>query len=198
MWSGVAGSRGKKVFRARLIAGWNRSRRRYRCLVTNLPRNRYPPRRSTKPVGFAGESNPDYTRGSTCDLGSMEIRARASRKPVIPRHSRENGEKAGIHLGQKSLDSRFRGNDGLKKTIHLIFVRNQESICSSRIGGAPARPSSSARSGIELPKLLRSLIERQDGRTGPGLRRAAMSCSTLARTSSGASARTARTWNLSW
>ena len=36
----------------------------------------------------------------------METRAQASRNPVIP-------AKAGIHFNQKSLDSRFRGNDGL-------------------------------------------------------------------------------------
>ena len=28
-------------------------------------------------------------------------------------------------IDQNSLDSRFRGNDGLNKTIHLSFVRNQ-------------------------------------------------------------------------
>ena len=37
-------------------------------------------------------------------------RAQALRKPVIP-------AKAGIHFNPKALDSRFRGNDGLKETI---------------------------------------------------------------------------------
>ena len=41
----------------------------------------------------------------------MEVRDQPSRKSVIP-------AKAGIHFNQKSLDSRFRGNDGLKKAIH--------------------------------------------------------------------------------
>ena len=31
------------MFRARLIASWNRSKRQYRYLVTNLPRSRYTP-----------------------------------------------------------------------------------------------------------------------------------------------------------
>ena len=42
--------------------------------------------------------------------GSMETRAQALRKPVIP-------AKAGIHFNKRPLDSRFRGNDGLKEAI---------------------------------------------------------------------------------
>ena len=30
--------------------------------------------------------------------------------------------------GAKPLDSRFRGNDGLKKTVHLSFVHNQDHV----------------------------------------------------------------------
>ena len=37
----VVWGKGEQAFAARLIASWNRSRRRYRFLVTNLPRNRY-------------------------------------------------------------------------------------------------------------------------------------------------------------
>ncbi len=55
----------------------------------------------------------------------METRAQVLRKSVIPCHPRESGEKAGIHFNPKALDSRFRGNDGLKETIYLSFVRNQ-------------------------------------------------------------------------
>ena len=41
----------------------------------------------------------------------------ALREPVIPCHPHESGEKAGIHFNQESLDSRFRGNDGLSLPI---------------------------------------------------------------------------------
>ena len=60
----------------------------------------------------------------------METRAQALRKSVIP-------AKAGIHFNPKALDSRFRGNDGLKETIYLSFVRHQD----GRTGGRenPAR-----------------------------------------------------------
>ena len=37
----VVWGKGEQAFAARLIASWNRSRRQYRFLVTNLPRNRY-------------------------------------------------------------------------------------------------------------------------------------------------------------
>ena len=68
---------------------------------------------------------PDYARNSACEPRSAEARAQAPRKPVIP-------AKAGIQ-GLIEMDSRFlpafagmTGNDGLKETIHLSFVRNQE------------------------------------------------------------------------
>ena len=70
---------------------------------------------------------PDYAQSSACTLGPMETRAQAPRKFVIP-------AKAGIHFNQRFLDSRFRGNDGLKETIYLIFVRNQVFISG---GSAP-------------------------------------------------------------
>ena len=37
----VVWGKGEQAFAARLIASWNRSRRQYRFVVTNLPRNRY-------------------------------------------------------------------------------------------------------------------------------------------------------------
>ena len=37
----VVWGKGDKAFSARLIASWNRSKRQYRFLVTNLPRSRY-------------------------------------------------------------------------------------------------------------------------------------------------------------
>ena len=43
-------------------------------------------------------------------LSPRSNQERASRKSVIP-------AKAGIHFNQKSLDSRFRGNDGLKTAV---------------------------------------------------------------------------------
>ena len=39
----VVWGREGKAFRARLIVSWNRSKRQYRYLVTNLPRSRYTP-----------------------------------------------------------------------------------------------------------------------------------------------------------
>ena len=57
-------------------------------------------------------SGPDYARSATRDLGPMETRAQAPGKPVIPRHPRESGEKAGIQGLLIEVDSRFRGNDG--------------------------------------------------------------------------------------
>ena len=50
------------------------------------------------------------------------------RKPIIP-------AKAGIHCNQESLDSRFRGNDGLNKTMHLKFVHDRNPF---RSGQTPA------------------------------------------------------------
>ena len=38
---------------------------------------------------------PDYAQSSACAPESMETRAQALRKPVIPHHPRESGEKAG-------------------------------------------------------------------------------------------------------
>ena len=97
-------------------------------------------------------SGSDYAPGSARDPGSMEARAQAPQKTVIPHQPRESGEqtgiqvswergrparsghshnpsaiiprhprdpsavipaKAGIHFNQRSLDSRFRGNDEL-------------------------------------------------------------------------------------
>ena len=55
----------------------------------------------------SGNDGPDYEQISACDFGSMETLAQSPGKPVIP-------AKAGIHFKQKFLDSRFRGNDGLK------------------------------------------------------------------------------------
>ena len=49
------------------------------------------------------------------DLISYKARVKGLSQPVIPRHPRESGEKAGIHSDRKSLDSRFRGNDGLSQ-----------------------------------------------------------------------------------
>ena len=76
------------------------------------------------------EEFPDYTQRSACALGSMETRAQAPRKPVIPCHSRDLSAvipaKAGIHSNQELLDSRFRGNDGMKESIYPSFVCNQE------------------------------------------------------------------------
>ena len=72
---------------------------------------------------------PDYAQSSACALGSMETRAQAPRKFVIP-------AKAGIQELSIEVDSRFRGNDGLKETIYLSFVRNQVSISG---GFAPVR-----------------------------------------------------------
>ena len=68
---------------------------------------------------------PDYARNSACEPRSAEARAQAPRKPAIP-------AKAGIQ-GLIEMDSRFlpaftrmTGNNGLKETFHLSFVRNQE------------------------------------------------------------------------
>ena len=58
----------------------------------------------------------------------METRGQASRKSVIP-------AEAGIHFNQKSLDSRFRGNDGLKEIMHPSSVRNQEILYRGCCGG---------------------------------------------------------------
>ena len=78
-----------------------------------------------------------------------------------------------------------------------LVSRPAEPECSRRGYGEtrpPGRrgtpPTSSARSGIEPPKLLRSLTEHQGGPVAPGFSRASMSRSTLVRTSSGASSRT--------
>lgn len=57
----------------------------------------------------------------------METRGTALGWTVISRHPCERGEKAGIRFDQESLDSRFSGNDGLKKSIHRSIVRNQDS-----------------------------------------------------------------------
>ena len=48
-----------------------------------------------------GIATPDYAQSSACAPGSMETRAQALRKPVIP-------AKAGIHFNPQSLDSRPR------------------------------------------------------------------------------------------
>ena len=99
----------------------------------------------------------DYARSAARDLGPMETRAQAPGKPVIPRHPHSSPvisshsppspvipAKAGIHFNQKSLDSRFRGNDGpgndgpgndgLKKTMPPSFVRHQGSGCITTAG----------------------------------------------------------------
>ena len=78
---------------------------------------------------------PDYAQSSACAPGSMETRTQALRKPVIP-------AKAGIQFNQRSLDSRFRGNDedgggmtgndGLKETTCLSSVRDQASLPNER------------------------------------------------------------------
>ena len=62
-----------------------------------------------------GNDNPHYAKSATCDLGSMEIRAQNPEKPVIP-------AKAGIHFDPKFLDSRFRGNDGLKNPASVTMA----------------------------------------------------------------------------
>ena len=49
------------------------------------------------------------------DLITYEARVKGLSQPVIPCHPRESGEKAGIHFNRKSVDSRFRGNDGLSR-----------------------------------------------------------------------------------
>ena len=64
--------------------------------------------------GAAVVKRPGYAQGSACAPGSMEARAQAPRKPVIPRHPRESGEKAGIQEPLVEMDSRLRGNDGLR------------------------------------------------------------------------------------
>ena len=56
------------------------------------------------------KGEPDYAQSSACAPGSMETRAQAQQKPVIP-------AKAGIQGPLIEVDSRFRGNDGLKETI---------------------------------------------------------------------------------
>ena len=47
------------------------------------------------------------------------IKTRPTRAPPRPRHS-----------NVRPMDSRFRGNDGLKETIHLSFIRNQVGRCA--------------------------------------------------------------------
>ena len=53
-------------------------------------------------------------KSSARDLRLMETRAQTPQNSVIP-------AKAGIHFNQEPLDSRLRGNDGLKD-----LVRNQD------------------------------------------------------------------------
>ena len=60
----------------------------------------------------------------------METGGQAPRKSVIP-------AQAGIQGLSTGMDSRLRGNDGLKKTIHLIFVRNQNDEDSRRAVSGP-------------------------------------------------------------
>ena len=81
---------------------------------------------------------PDYVQGSACDPGPMETRARVSPKPVIP-------AKAGIQGLSIEVDSRFRGNDGSKKTMLLSFVRNQ--VVRWLIAPAPPRQGPGSRAG---------------------------------------------------
>ena len=86
---------------------------------------------------ITNNSGPGYARSAARGPGPMETRAQAPGKPVIP-------AKAGIHFNQKSLDSRFRGNDGpgndgpgndgLKKTMPPGFVRHQGSGCITTAG----------------------------------------------------------------
>ena len=100
------------------------------------------------------KARPDYAQSSACAPGSMETRAPALRKPVIPCHSRGNGRKAGIRFSHESLRipafagmtdflgvrSRLdRGNSGsfglCDSRDHLpSFVRNQETRSSARAG----------------------------------------------------------------
>ena len=106
-------------------------------------------------------SLPDYAQSSACAPGSMEVRAQALRKPVIP-------AQAGIQGPLIELDSRLRGNDGdggrmpasfrdtpfpgctdsrllpafarmtgndgLKETVCLSLVRHQASLPNERAG----------------------------------------------------------------
>ena len=67
----------------------------------------------------------------------METRAQALRKSAIP-------AKAGIQGPLIEVDSRFlpafarmTGNDGLKETIYLSFVRNQEGRSSWQARSLP-------------------------------------------------------------
>ena len=80
-------------------------------------------------------SLPDYAQSSACAPGPMETRTQTLRKPVIP-------AKAGIQFNQRSLDSRFRGNDEdgggmtgndrLQENIYLSLVPNQASLPNER------------------------------------------------------------------
>ena len=63
---------------------------------------------------------PDYAQSSACAPGSMETRAQALRKLVIP-------AKAGIHFDSRPLDSRFlpafarmTGNDGIESAGRTV------------------------------------------------------------------------------
>ena len=60
---------------------------------------------------------PDYAQSSACAPGSMETRAQALRKPVIP-------AKAGIQAPFIEMDSRFRGNDVIsaRRTFTLAVI----------------------------------------------------------------------------
>ena len=71
--------------------------------------------------------NPDCAQSSACDIESMEIRAQASRKHVIPAKAgiQRLHEKACI-TRQVEMDSRFRGND--EPLIHATIGQTWEMI----------------------------------------------------------------------
>ena len=126
----------------------------------------------------------DYVRGSGCEHRSMVIRGRTLRKPVIPRHPREGGEKAGIHLNRESSDLSFRGNESLREAVHPSFARSRIEACTpctlsfsmprwsrdAAVHGEPSTRPGSARSMLGdrgFSRRFPSLLPMVEGTRGP-------------------------------
>ena len=79
----------------------------------------------------------------------METRAQALRRPVIPRHPRENGEKAVIHFNQSPWIPAFAGMTSAK--IHRFAVPDAPKY-GGAANAAPRRPGTDSPSATLAPR----------------------------------------------